>query len=226
LWKYLGKIIARLILKGENMSLMTEALDRISTYCYLREPNKSREEVERQLSFFPFNLSEEVYEYYQWVGAPTGNPRPDDWDLSNDTSTYNCVLERFIRGAEDLIHFLSLEEAEKFYPNYPGNTDINELKGLPFVSYENGILVIAGSETQLEACPVLQREGRDKLWFPSLTNMMLAIADSIEAIGTLLPGDYSEDGNFLDEREARERWETMAAIARKYGSPKGIIVTN
>jgi hypothetical protein len=95
-----SKIIARLILKGENISLMTEALDRISTYCHLREPNRSREEVERQLSFFPFNLSEEVYEYYQWSGAPTGDRQPEGWDgPHNDNSTYTRRLEQFLGSA-------------------------------------------------------------------------------------------------------------------------------
>lgn len=210
------------------MSLMAEALEQINTYCCLKKPDRSREEVEKQLSFFPFHLADEVYEYYQWRGAPTGDHRPDDWDgLYNGSPTYYFSLEHFLGSASELIHFLSLEEAEKFYPNYPSNTDINELKGLPFVSYENGSLVIAGSETRIETSSVLQREGRDKLWFPSLTNMMLAIAESLEEIGTLMPGfTRDENGDKPDKEVEREQWDKLEAITKKYGSPHGIIVTN
>lgn len=210
------------------MSLMTEAIERINTYCHLKEPDKSREEVEKQLSFFPFHLADEVYEYYQWRGTPTGDDRPDDWDGPyNNSSTYYFSLEHFLGCASDLIHFLSLEEAEKFYPNYPNNRDINELKGLPFVCYENGNLVIAGSETQVETSSVLQREGCDTLWFPSLTNMMLAIADSLEEIGTIMPGlTCDENGDWLDKEEVQEQWNKLEAIVKKHGSSHSLIVTN
>jgi hypothetical protein len=209
------------------MSLMTEALERISQ-CHLTRPKRTREEVERQLRFFPFELSEEVYEYYQWAGAPIGNQRPPGWDGSyNDNSTYSCVLEHLLDGASDLIHFMSLEEAEEFYPNYSLNADLYDAKCLPFTSYENGVLVIAGSENQIDVSPVLQREsGRDKLWFPSLTNMMLSIAECVEAIGTILPMSSHVGGERLEEEEICERWNMIQTIARKYGSPTGMIVTN
>lgn len=211
------------------MSLMTETLERISTYCHLTKPSRSREEVERQLSFFPFKLSEEVYEYYQWAGAPTGDRKPEGWDGShNDTSTYNCRLEQFLGSADDLIHFLSLEEAEKHYPNYLSNSDIYDVNCLPFISYENGELVIASVDIQTGFSPVLQREDLpDKLWFPSLTNMMLAIAECLEKIGTLMPGfTCDENGDRPDEDEEREQWKIWRAIAKKYGSPRGAILTN
>lgn len=213
------------------MSLMTDTLKRICGRYRLTEPGMSREEVERRLSFFPFRLAEEAYEFYQWAGAPTGDRRPDDWDgCRNDTSTYNCALETWLEGADDLIHFLSVEEAEKLY--YIGNADIYDIKCLPFVSYENGILVIGGSETQVETLPVLQREDRDdELWFPSLTNMMLAIAESLETAGTILPELYScyddEDyGTDKYDEKIRQKCKVVHAIAKKYGSPRGTILTN
>ncbi len=119
------------------MSLMSEALERISTYCNLTQSGRSRENVERQLSVFPFQLADEVYEYYQWAGAPTGD---------------RC-----------------------------------------------------------------------------LTNMMLAIAESLETLRSIYPPSIppDEDGDtYLDLDEEKERWKTLAAITKKYGSSKGVIITN
>lgn len=210
------------------MSLMTEALERISSYCYIKKPGQSREEVERQLSFFPFQLADEAYEYYQWAGAPTGDRTPDGWDGSyNDNSTYEFIPKHFLKFPSDLIHFLSIEEAEKCHhhdydPTY-----------FPFVSYENGWLFLVGSETPDATSPVIQGEDKCKLWFPSLTNMMLAIAESLETIGSIWPPSiprhdsrYEDSDVYIDRDEEREQWKTLAAIAEKYGSPHGIIVTN
>lgn len=205
------------------MSVMTNTLERICK----SKPARSREEVERQLEFFPFKLSNEVYEYYQWGGAPTGDKMPEGWDGShNGNSTYYCDLEHYLGSSEDLIHFLSLEEAEQHYSWI--DTGLHDAKCLPFVGYENGLLVIAGSDSEIEVSAVLQREDiKDKLWFPSLTNMMLAIAESVETIGTIMPGCMvDENGDFPSQDEVRKQWETLKSIARKYGSPRGIIVTN
>ncbi len=205
------------------MSLMIETLERISTYCNLTEPFKSRAEVEKQLDFFPFKLSDEVYEYYQWAGAPTGDGNAQENESGSYYMTYSCVLEQFLGTANDLIHFMSLDEAEEFYPNYSTSP-----KCLPFVSYENGLLVIAGSENQIDVSPVLAREGGDdELWFPSLTKMMLAIAESIETIGTLLPGcTRNENGDLPNREEDQRQWKIWTEIAKKYGSPRGAILTN
>lgn len=65
------------------------------------------------------------------------------------------------------------------------------------------------------------------MWFPSLTNMILAIAESIETIGTLLPGcTYDENGDLPDRDEVRKQGEIWTEIAKKYGSPGGAILTN
>lgn len=216
------------------MSSLTEALERITVASGFRFNKKgmSLEEIERRLSFFPFRLSNEAYEYYQWAGAPTGDCRPDDWDgFYNNSSTYKCSLEGLLEKADDLIHFLSIEEAEKYYS--PRNADIYDPKCLPFVSYENGLLVIVGSLTPAETSPVLQREdaNKDRLWFPSLTNMMLAIAESLETVGSILPSlctRYEDEDYGTDEydKKIRENCKIVEAIAKKYGSPRGIILTN
>lgn len=207
------------------MSMMIEALERISIYCHLSKPDRRIEEIEKKLSFFPFQLSDEVYEFYQWAGAPVGMRFPDDCDVSYSNSTYSCALEEFLGNANDLIHFLSIEEAERYYP-----LSIDDQKYLPFVSYENGLLAIAGSETQVANSPVLKREERYDLWFPSLTNMMLAIAESLETVGTILPGvtmDYNEEhGTNKYHQKLQQQDMQVDAIAKKYGSPRGIILTN
>lgn len=203
------------------MSMMTEALERISIYCNLSQPDIPREEIEKKLSFFPFQLSDEAYEFYQWAGAPVGIMSWPPYDEGN--STYSCALERFFESVSDLIHFVSIEEAERYY-----SPSFDDPKYLPFVSYENGSLVIAGSETQVANSPVLQREDGDpSLWFPSLTNMMLAIAESLETVGTIIPGLTIDDYETNKYREKlHKQWQVVEAIAQKYGSPRGMILTN
>lgn len=216
------------------MSSLTEALERITVASGFRftETGMSLEEVEKRLSFFPFRLSDEAYDYYQWAGAPTGDRRPDDWDGSyNDSSTYKCSLEGLLERAEDLIHFLSIEEAEKYYSLR--DADIYDPKCLPFVSYEKGLLVTVGSLILAKTSPVLQREDANKneFWFPSLTNMMLAIAESLETVGSILPAlsrryDDEDYGTDKYDEKIRENCRIVEAIAKKYGSPKGMILTN
>jgi hypothetical protein len=214
------------------MSIMIETLERINKYCNLTEPFKSREEVEKQLDFFPFKLSDEVYEYYQWAGAPIGNYNPpQDWDDNSSGSyqwTYSCVLEQFLEGVNDLIHFVSLDEAREIYAGFSIYPHLYALECLPFVSYENGILVIAGSENQIDISPVLVREGNDdRLWFPSLTKMMMAMAESIETIGTLIPGGTRDDrGDCPNREEVQRQSKIWTDIAKKHGSPGGAILTN
>lgn len=207
------------------MSMMTEALERISVYCHLSQPDRRREEIERELSFFPFQLSDEVYEFYQWAGAPVGMMLYDSNGFYSN-STYSCALERWLGNASDLIHWLSIEEVERYY-----SSSINDSKYLPFVSYEYGCLAIAGSETQVANSPVIrQDEDGDSLWFPSLTNMMLAIAESLETVGTIWPGvtiDYNDEDYGTNKYQKLQQQEMQVdAIARKYGSPTGAILTS
>jgi hypothetical protein len=201
--------------------MMTEALERISIYCDLSQPDRPREEIEKKLSFFPFQLSDEAYEFYQWAGAPVGIMRWPPYDDGN--STYSCALERFFESVSDLIHFLSIEEAERYY-----SPSFHDPKYLQFVSYENGSLFIAGSETQVANSPVLLLEDRDPyLWFPSLTNMMLAIAESLETVGTIWPAPTIEDyGTNKYQEKLQKQWQVIEAIAQKYGSPTASILTN
>lgn len=179
----------------------------------------------KKTQFFSFQLSDEAYEFYQWAGAPVGIMRWSPYDDGN--STYSCALERFLGNANGLIHFVSIEEAERYY-----SPSFHAPKYLQFVSYENGSLFIAGSETQVAHSPVLQLEDRDpSLWFPSLTNMMLAIAESLETVRTIIAGesidDYDENyGTNKYHEKLQKQWQVVKAIAQKYGSPRGRILTN
>ncbi|WP_162183043.1 hypothetical protein [Neosynechococcus sphagnicola] len=101
------------------------------------------------------------------------------------------------------------------------------------MSYENGMLYIVGSETSAATSPVMQGEDKCRLWFPSFTNMMLAIAESLETLGGLFPPSiprhdprYEDTDVYIDRDEEREQWKTLATITKKYGSPHGIIITN
>jgi hypothetical protein len=201
--------------------MMTEALERISIYCDLSQPDRPREEIEKKLSFFPFQLSDEAYEFYDWAGAPVGIMRWPPYDDGN--STYSCTLERFFESVSDLIHFVSIEEAERYY-----SPSFHDPKYLQFVSYENGSLFIAGSETQVANSPVLLLEDSDpSLWFPSLTNMMLAIAESLETVGTIWPAPTIEDyGTNKYQEKLQKQWQVIEVIAQKYGSPTASILTN
>jgi hypothetical protein len=207
------------------MSLMTETLARIGKYCGVSGSERGIEEVQQQLTFFPFQLSDEAYEFYQWVGAPVGEEFPEDWDaVDNNYSTCACALESLLGNVSDLIHFMSIEEAVKAYSPFSG-----DVKGFPFVSYENGLLMIVGSEDKAPTSPVLSRENGDRLWFPSLTNMMLAILESLEVVGSIgLSTDYDDEdyGTPRYAEKIREQGQILEAIAKKYGSPRGIILTN
>jgi hypothetical protein len=157
------------------------------------------EEIERILSSFPFRLSDEAYEFYQWAGAPVGDSQPEDWDGSyNDSSTYHCALENLLQGVDDFFHFMSLEEFVKSAP-YLGDTNP---EWLPIFSSEYNHLVIPGSKIQVATSPVLiVEDGKAELWFPSLTNMMLAIAESKEAVGTILPTGLESIVENIDDED-------------------------
>lgn len=208
------------------MSLMTEALERISEHLQISTPNRTREEVEKQLAFFPFYLAEEVYEYYQWAGAPIGFHYAEE----EGGSTYQCLLNTLIGEGEDLIEFSSLETAKYWYCSGFEKGGVHGVKNFLFVASENTSLVIAGSETPTDVSPVLESEegpGSERLWFPSLTNMMLAIADAVDAFGTIMPASYlGSDSGERGKRERSERWRIAKEITKKYGSPHGTILTN
>lgn len=206
------------------MSKMTEALDIISVH-HRNKPGMSMEEIERILSSFPFRLSDEAYEFYQWAGAPVGDAQPEDWDGSyNDSSTYYCALENLLQGVDDYFHFMSLEEFVKGVP-YLGDTNP---EWLPIFSSEYNHLVISGSKIQVATSPVLKVEdGKAELWFPSLTNMMLAIAESKEVVGTILPIGLPNDEDYGTEaykEKILNKLDMVIAIAKKYGSPSGDII--
>lgn len=215
------------------MSQMTDALAKLSGGVYKQA--RTREEINKELSFFPYQLSEEAYEFYQWDGAPIGERFPDDWngDL-HDTSTYDCQLDGTLGIQEDYIHFLSIEEVSGYYPDALYN-----LKNFPFVSSEYYFLVITASETNVATSPVFIRENiKEELFFPSLTNMMMAIVESLETVGSVSPlikgncdakdygtafyQDIRDEDLYQDICDYED--EIVIKIAQKYGSSGGSII--
>ncbi len=140
------------------MSDMTAALERIQAACPcgLTTPGMSAEEIEKKLSFFPFRLPREAYEFYQRAGAPTGHRDGDPCDF-----TYDCPLERILGNACDFIEFQSIELAELGYPPGIYPPTLEDRKLFLFVSYrehlKDGPLCIQGSETQVDTAPVFLR---------------------------------------------------------------------
>ena len=94
--------------------------------------------------------------------------------------------------------------------------------------------MISGSKIKTDTSPVLKVEdGEAELWFPSLTKMMLAIAESEEAAGTILPKglesiveniDDEDYGTEAYKEKIRKKFDMVIAIAKKHGSPSGDII--
>lgn len=60
---------------------------------------------------------------------------------------------------------------------------------------------------------------------------MLAIAESLETVGSILPVlsrkyDDEDYGTDKSDEKIRENCKIVEAIAKKYGSPRGMILTN
>ena len=187
------------------MSQMTDALARLSGGVYKQA--RTREEIDEKLSrFFPYKLSEEAYEFYQWSGAPIGNHFPEGQDVPDGTGTFHCGLNYLLGFAGELIRFLSIEENELLYYE-PDHQNYFRL-----YSSENSIWIIEGTETKVETSPVYEYESYKDLWFPSLTNMMLAMAEADEKVGTLFPQEnYDDDdwGTEEYEEKIRNDWKTL-----------------
>ena len=153
---------------------MTDALARLSDGVYKQA--RTRKEIDENLSlFFPYKLSEEVYEFYQWSGAPVGKRFHATWkDRHNKKATYKCKLETLLGTTHDMIHFLSIDEAKRLYTD-----DYNYFL---FVEYgeESGILAIAGLQKKVinNSSVVKVTEEGERLCFPNSTSMMLAIAEA------------------------------------------------
>ncbi|MEM8830818.1 MAG: hypothetical protein AAGE96_15880 [Cyanobacteria bacterium P01_G01_bin.19] len=201
---------------------MTDALAKLCGCVY--QQARTREEIDKELCFFPYQLSEEAYEFYQWDGAPVDKCSHRIWkDRHNHKTTYKCVLEKLLGTTYDFVHFLSIEEAKKLYTD-----DYNYF---PFVEYaeESGILAIAKLEKKvINNSPVVRlTEEGERSWFPDLTSMIMAIAEAKEKIGTLHPQTNYDDEDWETE-EYEEKigndWKTIKEIALKYGSPRGSII--
>lgn len=186
------------------MSIFVEALDRVKNWLVKTDPNfrsylqlgLTHEDISSIVKDLPFQLSKEVYELYQWH-----NGTPDD-----------CYKE-FLPG----YMFLSLEQALKvFLLLDEEREDLLEFGDelwqkhlFPiFMLDQKEYLVLLGDLK--ETSPVLRFVYADVAVprYPSLTNMMLAIAECYE-----LGAYYLHEDGYLEEDEQK-----ADEINRKYGS--------
>lgn len=191
------------------MSTLTEALDRIFDWIVKNnpelalslQPGLTREKIEQTLRNLPFQLPEEFYELYQWRNGT----RED---------CYICFLPGYT--------FLSLEQAlEEYIGINQYREDLLEFHEPEEIWYKlwfpvfmldaKEYLILFGSLEE-KTSPVLRFVIADEpaTRYPSLTNMMLAIAQCYEAGAYYLREDgYLEE----DDQKADE-------IGLKYGSDR------
>lgn len=171
------------------MSSLTEALKRIEAYSkcdqsYWR-PQLSIRDIDVILQDYPFKLPEEVYELYRWHNGTLPIFREDD-TTSEIAFDFGYHLAELIGD----ITFLPLEEAifwwqarddyhASFVPYEPSNI-------FPLFFCDFGKIVVLGSTTQQKFSPVYRVTDLDvsqihEPLYPSITNMMLAIAEIIES---------------------------------------------
>lgn len=153
------------------MSQLSRALARISDWVSRRgggpfrsaTPGLSRETIESKLSGFPFRMSEEFYDLYQAT---------DGMDL--DLSYFKRIY--------------SLDEAIARYQTQCQLCADFDPHLLPVVELTDpGVLVcLQGSDGPQDGSPVLEWEAtrpEPGIWYGRLTDMMQAVADTVERSG-------------------------------------------
>lgn len=202
------------------MSVLTEALQRIQAHskCQLSycRPQLTYGQIELTLQEYPFKLSKEVYELYLWQDGtlPPQTDRNDEAIKEIFDFGYHLAM---LTGD---IELLPLEEAafewqtrDEWYRSFLSYEPSNIF---PLFTADRGKIVVLGREVQQETSPVywvddfVVRLDQEPL-YPSLTNMMLAIAEAIE-----LGGEHWDFG--LCDRLIYE--DSCRAIDEKYGRSK------
>jgi len=175
----------------------------------------SLEEVKKQLSFFPYYLGEEVYEFYQWAGAPQGqtlqlmtNDKGEyDWLTSDGTHAkvrYSCGLPD--HGFSEYNQYYSIEEL--FIPS--------ESNLLSFWSREGDTLAFIGSSTPVYYSPIVDTWDIHTIWSPSLTNWLEAMAETTITLGYTIPYDLG-GGYYGNSTKEKEELLIYQSICQKYG---------
>jgi hypothetical protein len=197
------------------MSALTVALKTIEAHAGCQPaywlPQLSVQEIESSLQNFPFKLPKEVYELYLWHNGTLPKQRENEFTPEYFNFGYHLA------GLAGDIVLYSLEEAmfwwqardewnASFLPYEPSNV-------FPLFAAERGNIVVLGSRIQQESSPIYWVEDlvvplNQEPLYPSLTHMMLAIAEAIES------GARFWDSGICD----RLIYETSCrAIDEKYG---------
>jgi hypothetical protein len=190
------------------MSTLIHSLDRILTWLTHHHPNLgtsflpglSRAELEAYLETLPFQVSQEVYDLYQWRGGTVGEQGLFVYHWFHTLSE--------IEEVEDILNdpeWINLRE-EQGQPLYL----------FPLFGFDGEYLLVPGIQEPLQATPVYQMNCEDsslRIGFDSLTQMMGALAECYEQ------GLYqSMLGSYLTMTDP----EKFGAIRRQY-NPKSVL---
>ena len=209
------------------MSELTDALKIISNWMEAQHPfpvkdgqiiapyrpGLSDTDITNLTDALPFELPQEVKEFYQWHNGDWGTKDSRFSDVQNTAMSeflyvnrdvmYNNVRS-FLRG--EIIIFLSLDEAVS---SFGYASEFGGKPYLPIFSEEDGYYSLLISES--DNTPVLI--GNHKIAFPSLTVLMQSIAELLENFDSLksantLPLTREEKLEFRDK--------LINEVARKY----------
>lgn len=183
----------------ENLSV--EQLEIVDRYSGNYQPRLSLEQIEEIIQPYQFRLPQELYDFYQMGNGCLPIGTPQDLDSIYNYKYFPSYTQTFI----------TLQEAISCYKGVL--LDYNPRLLTICHSYDEAevVLVIVGSEKQQETSPVFhtysdcineQLTQRD-IFFPSLTNMMLAYAELYEYKGK--PTETQKE-NIVSKYGGNPRW--------------------
>lgn len=205
------------------MSALAEALQRIETYSKCQSsywrPQLTYEKIDAILQDYPFRLPKEVYELYLWRNGTLPIP-------TKETEEEKSLLERFnfgyhLAGVTDDIDLLPLEEAMFWWQArdewHRGFITYKPSNVFPLFCAERGAIAVLGGGIQQDFSPIYWVDdptihSDQEPLYPSLTYMMLAIAEVIESGAKVWEFGGICD-RFVYERSCR-------VIDEKYGRSK------
>lgn len=184
------------------MSTLTSALDRILNWLQQHDPKTvaslqpglTLEEIEEQVKILPFRIPIEIYELYQW---------------RNGTRNRSPFMHEFI-------NFLPLDDVEygaiSLYQSWSRKRLISFYLPIFVAEEAEDAYLVVGDEQQQESSPVFDLSGRHPPMYPSLTNMMLSIAECLETVGNVYQYSYS---GIWENNGVRVLFES---VRKKYGA--------
>ena len=178
------------------MSGLTNALNRIVNWLEkhscekyasvnVLQPGLSYEEIERRVVDLPFKLPEEVYELYQW---------------RNGTCEGEEDFSKFFSGYA----FLSLESAIDEYEKLNW-----KLHWFPifYLDSRDYLILLCNSENVAPISSIYLGGGEDEeVFFSSLTNMMLTIAECYETGAFYFDDEGYLTGSYSKQESIRQKY--------------------